>query len=295
MEEIFGNKKCVNHPDENFSFYCFDDKNFLCDNCFKKHRKHNIDLKSNLAKYYKAYSSINNSKNMYDNLSDLKNKLNDIKNDIENCFNSINSIMSLLENSKDNNSNKNNIFNLSFEEYDNIEKYKDIFNSLDMISVKFDSIRKIFYINNSTTTKEINKEVNIIENTEVNSYYNLDIMMNKKSGLYTLFEDSSKTHYVIFDLQKKYYINDVLISVKQSCVCVLKDFKISVKNDKGNWEYVNQFTCKDNKFEIDMQIFPVKREAQYIKIDFLNAWSKQHGNYILIRRLSFKVTDIFNS
>lgn len=174
---------------------------------------------------------------------------------------------------------------------------KNILDSIDDISYKFNSFKKIFKIKEKkeyVNFRDINKEVKIIENSQTDSTYTLDVMLEKKNGSYSLF-NSSTNHYSIFDLGKKLYLSDILISVKQQYDCVLKDFKVSIKNEEGNWEFVNQYQCKDNKFEVDMQSFPIKKEAQFIKIDFLNAWSTHGGNLILIRRLSFKVADIINN
>ena len=49
MEDNELHKKCFYNKDEDF-FYCFDDKIFICDKCFKEHKKHNLDLKSELKK-----------------------------------------------------------------------------------------------------------------------------------------------------------------------------------------------------------------------------------------------------
>ena len=41
-----------------------------------------------------------------------------------------------------------------------------------------------------------------------------------------------------------------------------------------------------------MQKFPIEKETQFVKINFIDAWSKDGGDFILIRRLSFNVADI---
>lgn len=295
MNDIL-NLKCSTHPNESFTFYCFDDKKLLCDICFKEHRKHNIDLKTNLIEYNKMYNSFKTGKNIYQTLEEMKSKLNDIKNEIDKILNSINQILSSMEESKAPIQN-NNIFNLSFEEYENFEKYKNVLDSIDDISNKFNSFKNIFKIKEKkeyVNFRDINKEVKIIENSQTDSTYTTDVMLEKNNHRYSLF-NSSTNHYAIFDLGKKLYLSDILISVKQEYGCVLKDFKVSIKNEEGNWEFINKYQCKDNKFEIDMQSFPIKKETQFIRIDFLNAWSTDGGSFILIRRLSFKVADIINN
>ena len=44
-----------------------------------------------------------------------------------------------------------------------------------------------------------------------------------------------------------------------------------------------------------MQSIPIKKEAQFIRIDFQYAWSTYGGSFILIIRLSFNVVDIINN
>lgn len=48
MEQNF-NKKCKNHQDKDYEFYCFNDKSFLCSFCFfTEHRNHNVDIIDNI-------------------------------------------------------------------------------------------------------------------------------------------------------------------------------------------------------------------------------------------------------
>ena len=61
--------------------------------------------------------------------------------------------------------------------------------------------------------------------------YDINVMLEKKTGINTLFEGSNN-HFAIFDLKKKFYLKDILISLKQNYGCVLKNFKVSIKNDK---------------------------------------------------------------
>jgi len=140
--------------------------------------------------------------------------------------------------------------------------------------------------------REINKEVKIIECSKTSFSHPQDIMMGRKDGSYSLFDDQNSNHFAIFELNKKLYLKEILISVKQNYGCVLKNFKVSIRDDEGNWIEVNNFCCQDNKSEIDMQKFSIEKETKFVKINFIDAWSKHGGNFILIRRLSFNVADI---
>ena len=52
-------KTCSIHKNTNFSFYCFDDKEFLCSKCFKEHKKHNIEIIDDLKEKSLFLKSLN--------------------------------------------------------------------------------------------------------------------------------------------------------------------------------------------------------------------------------------------
>jgi hypothetical protein len=284
-------KKCINHENQNPNFFCFDDKKFLCDSCFKEHRKHNIQIISEIKKCEKIYKKSFTNKSFIDSLKEIKNILDEIKNKVETKLNIINKMLSSLNNSCPT-PGSNSIFNLNYQEYEKIEEISKIFESMEDISKQIKKLKNYNIKNEYTNFREINKEVNIIENSIVHSSeLNLDVMLGKEFGSYSLFEGSNN-HYAIFDFQKKLYLKDILISVKQGYGCVLKNFKVSIKNEYGNWEEINSFICQDNNYKDEIQSFPIEEETQFVKIDFIDSWSNDGGNYILIKKLSFRVADI---
>lgn len=290
MESNRINKECYQHKGMKSNFYCFDDKKFLCDHCFKEHRKHNLEVISEIEKNDVIYKKLKENNTMVDSLEEIKVLLNELKNDIEQKLNKIDNMISSLKDSASS-PNTDCIYSLNFEEYENLEEYLKLIESVKELDDKYIKLKNYKIKEEYSNFREINKEVNIIEKSKENGNCSLDIMLGKKSGDYSLF-DGSNNHFAIFDLQKNYYLKDILISVKQSYGCALKNFKVSIKNNSGKWEEVNSFICKDNKFEVDMQEFPIERETQFVRIDFIDAWSNHGGNFILIRKLSFKVADI---
>lgn len=293
MEITSFDKKCFNHHDNDSYFYCFDDKIFLCDICFKEHRKHNIEVKSEIKKYENIYQKLNKNKSINENLQRIQSKLNEIKINVENNLKKINTILSLL-NKSSSSTDSNSILNLNYQEYECIEEYSKLLNSVKDISKKLNDFINININkkNNYKNLREINKEVNIIEHSKEHNIFTLNVMLGKKHESFSLFEGLDN-HYAIFDLRKRLYLKDILISVKQKYKCVLKNFEVYVKNIEGKWELVNSFICKNNNYEIDMQNFPVEREAQYVKINFIDAWPHPNeSDSILIKKLSFKVADI---
>ena len=281
-------KKCYFHKEQTSNFFCFDDKKFLCNSCFKTHKNHNIEVISEIIKYEKIYKNIIKKKSVTESLTEIKKLLNEIIKDIEDKLNTINSILSSLKNSSLSPVN-NSILNLNYKKYEKIEDIFKIFISMNTIYNKISALKNYKINNEYINFREINKEVNIIENSKVS--IDLNIMLGKSFGIYSLFEGSNN-HFAIFDLQKKFYLKDVLISVKQDNECVLKNFKISIKNEYGIWEEVNTFCCKDNHYKDEIQRFPIEKETQFVKINFIDAWSNHGGNHILIKKLSFLVADI---
>ena len=249
------NKKCDEHKNENFNFYCFDDKKFLCDKCFKNHRKLNIEVKSELEIFDNLYKSLNKEKQIKDKLEELKSILNEVKEKIEKQ--NFPKVISLLESFNNSNFKKeSSIFDLTFKEYENIEEYVKVFDSIKDINTKINKSLILGRI--SKDLKIINKEVNIVSHSKVyeDNNFNLDVMLNKKDGSYSLF-DGKTNHFAIFDFNKKLYVNNVLVSVKQNYSCVLKNFKISFKNKEGIWELISSYICQNENYEKDMQSFLV--------------------------------------
>lgn len=185
-----------------------------------------------------------------------------------------------------------NIYILNYQEYENLEEYLRLIESLNELDNKLAKLEKYKIKNEYINFREINKEVNIIENSNVNTSLSFDIMLEEKSD--NQLNKVPNNHFTIFDLKKNLYLKEILIPIKQNNGCVLKNFKVSIKNSDGNWEEVNSFIFKDNKNEKDIEQFPIEKETQFVRIDFIDTWSNDGGNNSLIRKLSFKVADIIN-
>jgi len=283
--------KCFNHHDKVSNFFCFDEKVLLCDSCFKDHRKHNIEVKSELKKNEKLYKTLTKKTSITENLKSMKNKLINIKSDIEKKLVKINSLLSSL-NGINLSPNKKPIYQLNYSEYESIELYCSIYDSMkdlikkvnDLINDNKNENYKYFY--------EINKEVDIIEHSKENKTFNLNSMLGKNNEYFSLFE-GTKNNYAVFNLNNFYYLKEILISVKQKYKCVLKNFEVYIKNKKEKWEKVDSFCCKDNTYNEEMQSFPIEKETQYVKINFIDTWPHPgESDSMLIKKMSFIVADI---
>ena len=283
--------KCFNHHDKVSNFFCFDEKVLLCDSCFKDHRKHNIEVKSELKKNEKLYKTLTKKTSITENLKSMKNKLINIKSDIEKKLVKINSLLSSL-NGINLSQNIKPIYQLNYSEYESIELYCSIYDSMkdlikkvnDLINDNKNENYKYFY--------EINKEVDIIEHSKENKTFNLNSMLGKNNEYFSLFE-GTKNNYAVFNLNNFYYLKEILISVKQKYKCVLKNFEVYIKNKKDRWEKVDSFCCKDNTYNEEMQSFPIEKETQYVKINFIDTWPHPgESDSMLIKKMSFIVADI---
>ena len=282
--------KCVNHQDKNSNFFCFDEKVLLCDSCFKEHRKHNIEVKSELKKNDTLFRSITRKNSLTENLKEMKKTLAELKTDIDKKLDKINTLVNSLSNTKIS-SWGTPIYKLSYTEYESIELYCSIIESLKELIKKVSE----FTINKKTIYKnfyEINKEVDIIEHSKEHKTFNLNGMLGKNKESFSLFE-GTKNNFAVFNLNNYYYLKEILISVKQKYKCVLKNFEVYIKNKKDKWEKVDRFCCKDNSFEDEFQNFPIEKETQFVKINFIDTWPHPgESDTMLIKKLSFIVADI---
>ena len=288
---------CYKHKGINSNFYCFDNDKFLCNHCFKEHRNHNLEVISEIEKNEMIYNKLNENDKMNESLNGIKKILNELKNDVEKKLNDINNILSFLRNYTFT-PNFKNAYSLNYKEYENLEDYVNLIFSLDELDDTVAKLKKYKIKNEYINFSEMDKEVNIIENSNVDMSLNLEIMIGEKSkkSLFACTNNSYiknlNNHFAIFDLKKNLYLKEILISVEKNYGCILKNFKVSTKNKNGFWEEVNSFIYKDNKNEEDIQQFQIKRETQFVKIDFIDVWENDGENFILIRKLSFRVADI---
>ena len=291
MQDYFWyEEKCINHQDKNSNFFCFDEKVFLCDTCFKDHKKHNIEVKSEIKKNDTIYRQITPKNSISENLKEIKNKLTEIKVELEKKLTKINTLISSL-----NNSNVSvwdtPIYKLNYSEYESIDIYcsiieslKDFVKKISELTSNKNSIYKKFY--------EIDKEVDIIEHSKEHKTFNLNGMLGKNKEGFSLFE-GSKNNYAIFNLNNFYYLKEIIISVKQKYKCVLKNFEVFIRNKSNKWEKIGNFACMDNNYEEEIQRFPIEKETRFVKIHFIDTWPHPgESDTMLIKKLSFIVADV---
>ena len=74
--------------------------------------------------------------------------------------------------------------------------------------------------------------------------------------------------------------------------CSIKNFKVEIKNEIGKWEDAGNFVCAHYKINPNIQEFNINKETQFVRINFIDNWGTQSGNFILVKILCFEVGDI---
>ena len=293
--EIFQYKKCSIHPDTPFTFFCFDDKTFLCTKCFKEHKKHRLEIKEDLQLKAALYSkpSSENSVNILDKYNSFVEGLIEIKQEIDKEIAEItNSIEEVKKNESSllNQPKANSIFELSYQEYSKISGFAGIGDQISGFIDKISEIADQIKTQNYKNFHWISNEVSVIDNTPFHEGFSPDIMLGKAKGPYYLGE-GTVNHRVTFDLGSRYFVKEIKLSV-HDFECSLKNFKISVKNDNDQWELIGEFQSQPFSKEIDYQYFQVGCEGRVFKFDFLDNWGPGGGNYILVKKIFFNVGEL---
>ena len=116
-------------------------------------------------------------------------------------------------------------------------------------------------------------------------------MLSKKSNEeYSLF-DGANNHFIIIDLGEFFFLKNIKISV-DNFDCSLKNFRVFIKNEIGKWEDAGYFMCAQYGINPNLQEFNINKETQFVKIEFIDNWGIQSGNFILIKVLCFELGDI---
>ena len=100
MELSIGDKSCSHHKNIIYSFYCFDDKEFLCSKCFKDHKKHNIEIIDDLKEKSLFIKSLaKTGQSLIEFYSKIKKVLESVKQEIEESLLTINNKLDDLKQS----------------------------------------------------------------------------------------------------------------------------------------------------------------------------------------------------
>lgn len=292
MESRINSKKVCHHKDTIFSFYCFDDKLFVCSKCFKEHKKHNIEIIDDLKEKTLFFKSLNKiGLSLADYYIKIKKILEKIKSEIEESLLIINNKIEELKQSAPPGEIKD-VLTLTYNEYEKISVITEILKKTHQMSDDLGVLTK--EINSKhiyTNLRTINKEVKILEHSKDYPAHPIEVMLGKNNSVeYTLF-DGMNNHFLILDLGEYYFLKKIKILV-DNFDCSLKNFKVQIKNEIGKWEEAGSFICAQFKLNPNIQEFSINKETQFVRIDLLDNWGVQSGNFILIKLLSFEIGDI---
>ena len=97
------NSNCINHKDSKFLFYCFDDKSYLCEECYREHKSHKVEIKTDIKKVSDFIGLLKRSdpKNMIKIYEDMEKGLKELKNKIEEILLEITKVLEKMRSNKE--------------------------------------------------------------------------------------------------------------------------------------------------------------------------------------------------
>ena len=292
MDSKYIGKRCFNHKDTIFSFYCFDDTKFLCSKCFKEHKSHNIEIVDDLKEKSLFLKSLNKSgKSLLDYYIKIGKFLEKIKSELEASLEVINSKIEELQHSAPPGEMKN-IFSLQFNDYEKIRAITEILKKTHELSDELLGLTNEIKANHIYTNfRLISKSVKILEHSKEYPSHPLDIMFGRNNNAEFSLFDGVNNHFLVLDLGDYYFLKNIKIAV-HNFDCSLKNFKVHIKNDILKWEEAGSFVCAQFNENQNIQEFNINKETQYVRLDLIDNWGTQSGNFILIKFLCFEIGDI---
>ena len=291
------NSNCINHKDSKFLFYCFDDKSYLCEECYREHKLHKVEIKTDIKKVSDFIELLkkSESKNISKMYEDIERGLKELKDKIEQILLEVGKISEKMKCNKEMKI-PNDISNIKYEEFENLINCINI--KSKVINISKNSLaflnKIINQLNESvipSNFKYINKEASVVNSSKIHGNYNTDILLGKSTvNSYTLFEQA-KDHFLIIDLNKNYYLKSLRIQVTSND-CTLKNFTVYVKettNENDNWIKINDFIRKKEDQDNQYQSFDIGHFCRQVKFILVDTWGTSNGNYILINKIDFEV------
>lgn len=247
-------------------------------------------------KYFKLFE------NPQEIIEELKEKMNSkapILSEIEN--NSINLII-FLQNSKykeasynlvkenlELNKNPEDFKSIIEKLYDTIEELKkenaEIKNRLNKLE---NNTKDLTFKKNNF--RWINNEVNIVNNSKVYDNYYPDILLGKNNSQPYYLSDGNRNHFIEFSFITNYFLKAIRISVADYD-CSLKNFKVEITSPLGTIENIGTFTRSKYIDNNGFQEFEINKGCKGIKLYLIDNWGEGGGNYILIKRIDFNVSE----
>ena len=136
----------------------------------------------------------------------------------------------------------------------------------------------------------INNEVNIVNTSKVHGNYYPDILLGKNNSQPYYLSDGNRNHFIEFSFITNYFLKAIRISVADYD-CSLKNFKVEITSPLGTIENIGTFTRSKYIDNNGFQEFEINKGCKGIKLYLIDNWGEGGGNYILIKRIDFNVSE----
>lgn len=296
---IFKNEKCYLHPNSPFMFYCFDDKKFICNKCYKNHREHNIEIIDDLKEVAEQSGEYADKdfNTLLSHYTGFKEELMKIQKDLAIEISKLSDQIEMMR-IKANSSNSVTpsgkgklLFDMSYEEYDRIASLIKYNGKFDNFKAKINAASEKLDLSPYKNLRTLTKEVNILEYSPYREGYGPEVLIGKKEGMYYLSEGNTN-HFIVFDLGKKVFIKSIQMTIHEF-ECTVKNFKISVKdNNEDQFKLVSSYECQPYWKTMAKQEFRVGVTGRIMRFDLEDNWGPGGGKFILIKRIFFNVGDL---
>ena len=154
---------------------------------------------------------------------------------------------------------------------------------------RLDEIESKLVSNKKRDFHWINSSVNIVNSSSFLNDYLPDIMIGKKSGTYSLTQ-GNRNHYIEFSFNNIYFLKSIRISV-DDYDCSLKNFTVEIIPQNWDKYELGKFTRSRYRDNTGFEEFPINKECKGIKLYLIDNWGERGGNFILIKRIDFNVSE----
>ena len=136
----------------------------------------------------------------------------------------------------------------------------------------------------------INQEVNIINHSQFHSNFTPDIMLGKNNTHEYSLTEGNRNHFIEFSFIKTYFLKSIRIKVANA-ICTLKTFSIETIDENKNRNNIGTYFRSKYQDNSGFQEFEINQICKGIKLNLIDNWGSQNGNYILISKIDFYVSD----
>ncbi len=136
----------------------------------------------------------------------------------------------------------------------------------------------------------INREVNIIKHSNFDSTYVPEIMLGKEESQRYSLTQGNRNHFIEFSFKKMYFLKSIRIKV-DNFECSLKTFTVEIIDQNGNSDNIGSFIRSKYQDNSNFQDFEINKECKGIKLNLIDNWGSGGGNFILISKIDFYVSD----